>query len=46
MIDFQLDQSMDIRRLKFLNILDEYSRVYLAISVGRRSKTVDVIAAI
>lgn len=45
-IDFQFDQTMDGRRLKFLNILDEYSRVCLAIRVGRRCKAVDVIAAI
>jgi hypothetical protein len=29
-IDFQFDQTMDDRRLKFLNIVDEYSRVCLA----------------
>ena len=34
---------MDGRRLKFLNILDEYSRVCLAIRVSRRCKAVDVI---
>jgi transposase InsO family protein len=45
-IDFQFDQSMDGRRLKFLNILDEYSRFCLAIRVARRCKAVDVIAAL
>jgi putative transposase len=45
-IDFQFNQTMDGRRLKFLNIVDEYSRVCLAIRVGRRCKAVDVIAAI
>ena len=37
---------MDDRRLRFLNILDEDTRSCPAISVGRRSKAVDVIAAI
>ena len=45
-IDFQFDQTMDGRRLKFLNIVDEYSRLCLAIRVGRRCKAVDVIDAI
>ncbi|MCX5946902.1 MAG: DDE-type integrase/transposase/recombinase [Cyanobacteria bacterium] len=45
-IDFQFDQTMDARRLKFLNIVDEFSRVCLAIRVGRRCKAVDVIDAI
>jgi putative transposase len=45
-IDFQFDQTMDGRRLKFLNIVDEYSRVCLAIRVGRRCKAVDVIDTI
>ncbi|MCX5946521.1 MAG: DDE-type integrase/transposase/recombinase [Cyanobacteria bacterium] len=45
-IDFQFDQTMDDCRLKFLNIIDEYSRVCLAIRVGRRCRAVDVIAAI
>jgi hypothetical protein len=35
-IDFQFDQTMDGRTLKFLNILDEYSRVFLTNRVGRR----------
>ena len=45
-IDFQFDQTMDGRTLKFLNVVDEYSRVCLAIRVGRRCKAVDVIDAI
>lgn len=45
-IDFQFDQTMDGRTLKFLNVLDEYSRVCLAIRVGRRCKAVDVIDTI
>jgi putative transposase len=34
---------MDGRRLKLLNIVDEYSRMCLAIRVGRRHKAIDVI---
>lgn len=45
-IDFQFDQTMDGRLLKFLNVLDEYSRVGLAIRVGQRCKAVDVIDTI
>jgi transposase InsO family protein len=37
---------MDGRRLKLLNIVDEYSRMCLAICVGRRYKAVDVINSI
>jgi putative transposase len=42
-IDFQFDRTMDGRTLKFLNLIDEYSRVCLAIRVGRRCQAVDVI---
>ena len=45
-IDFQFDQTMDGRMLKFLNVIDEYSRVCLTIRVGRRCKAVDVIDTI
>ena len=45
-IDFQFDQTMDGRRIKFLNIVDEYSRMCLAIRVGRRCKAMDVIDTI
>ena len=45
-IDFQFDQTMDGRTLKFLNVIDEFSRVCLAIRVGRRCKAVDVINTI
>jgi transposase InsO family protein len=34
---------MNGRKLKFLNVIDEYSRMALAIRVGRRCKAVDVI---
>jgi len=37
---------MDGRTLKFLNVIDEYSRVCLAIRVGRRCKAVDVVDTI
>jgi hypothetical protein len=37
---------MDGRRLKFLNIVDEYSRMCLAIRVGRRCKAMDAIDTI
>ena len=42
-IDFQFDQTMDGRTLKFLNVIDEFSRVCLAIRVGRRCQAMDVI---
>ena len=45
-IDFQFDQTMDGRTLKFLNVIDEFSRVCLAIRLGRRCKAVDVIDTI
>jgi len=35
-MDFQLDATADGRRLKFLNLIDEHSRLCLAIRVGRR----------
>ena len=45
-IDFQFDQTMDGCMLKFLNMIDEYSRICLAIRVGRRCQAVDVIDTI
>ena len=41
-IDFQIDQTMDGRTLKFLNVIDEYSRVCLAIRVGRRGTALGI----
>ena len=35
-MDFQSDATADCRRLKFLNVIDEYSRLCLEIHVGRR----------
>jgi transposase InsO family protein len=37
---------MDGRRLKFLNIVDDFSRLCLAIRVGRHCKAIDVIDTI
>jgi putative transposase len=37
-MDFQFNATADGRRLKFLNVTDEYSRLYLAIRVGRRCR--------
>ena len=37
---------MDNRRLKFVNIIDEFSRPCLIIRVGRRCKAEDVITTI
>ena len=37
---------MDGRRLKFLNVIDEFSRACLAIHDGRSFKAVDVITTI
>jgi hypothetical protein len=34
-MDFQLDATADGRGLKFLNMIDEHSRLCLAILVGR-----------
>ena len=37
-MDFQFDATADGRRLKFLNVIDEHSRLCLAIRVGRRCR--------
>jgi transposase InsO family protein len=34
-LDFQFDETADLRRLKLLNILDEHSREALAVDVDR-----------
>jgi hypothetical protein len=39
----QFDKAMDGRRLKFLNSVEEFSRLCLAIRVSRRCKDLDVI---
>ncbi len=43
-MDFQFDATADGRRLKFLNVIDEHSRLCLAIRVGRRYEARDVVA--
>ena len=45
-MDFQFDATADGRRLKFLNLIDEHSRLCLAIRVGRRCKAKDVVAVL
>ena len=42
-LDFQFDATADGRRLKFLTVIDENSRLCLAIRVGRRCKAKDVV---
>ncbi|QPN61892.1 hypothetical protein H8F24_09375 [Synechococcus sp. CBW1002] len=37
-MDFQFDATADGRRLKVHNVIDEHSRLCLAIRVGRRCK--------
>jgi transposase InsO family protein len=45
-MDFQFDAIADGRRLKFLSVIDEHSRLCLAIRVGRRCKAKDVVAVL
>jgi putative transposase len=45
-MDFQFDATADGRRLKFLNVIDENSRLCLVIRVGRRCKAKDVVAVL
>ncbi|CAK6689395.1 hypothetical protein IFHNHDMJ_00599 [Synechococcus sp. CBW1107] len=45
-MDFQFDATADGRRLKSLNVIDEHSRLCLAIRVGRRCKAKDVMAVL
>jgi putative transposase len=45
-MDFQFDATADGSRLKFLNVIDEHSRLCLAIRVGRRCKAKDVVAVL
>jgi hypothetical protein len=42
-VGMQFDKTMDGCRLKFLNVVDEFSRVCLAIRVGRRCQADDKI---
>ena len=45
-MDYQFDATADGRRLKFLNVIDEHSRLCMAIRVGRRCKAKDVVAVL
>jgi putative transposase len=45
-MDFQFDATADGRRLNFLNVIDEPSRLCLAIRVGRRCKAKEVVAVL
>ena len=45
-MDFQFDATADGRRLKCLNVIDEHSRLCLAIRVGRRCKAKDVVTVL
>jgi len=45
-VDFQFDAIAGGRRLKFLNVIDEHSRLCLAIRVGRRCRAKDVVAVL
>ncbi len=45
-MDFQFDATADGRRLKSLNVIDEHSRLCLAIRVRRRCKAKDVVAVL
>jgi putative transposase len=45
-IDFQFDETADYRRLKMLNIVDEFTREALAMEVGRTCNADGVVAVI
>jgi putative transposase len=45
-IDFKFDQTMDGRNLKFMNVIDEYNRICLAIRVGQRWRAFEMIDTI
>lgn len=42
-MDFQFDQTSDLRTIKMLNIIDEFTRECLAIDVGRSITADDVV---
>jgi hypothetical protein len=42
-MDFKFDTTADCYRLKCLNVVDEHSRLYLAILVSSRCKAKDVV---
>jgi transposase InsO family protein len=45
-MDVKLDTTADGSRLKFLNMIDERSRLCTTIRVGRRCKANDVVAVL
>ena len=45
-LDFQFDETSDGRRLKLLNVVDEFTREALAMRVGRRCDADDVVAVV
>lgn len=45
-LDFQFDETSDCKRLKLLNVVDEYSREALAMRVGRRCSADEVVTEI
>lgn len=45
-LDFQFDETIDQRRIKLLNIVDEFTREALAMRVGRSCTADDVVAVI
>ena len=45
-MDFQFDATADGRRLKCLNVIDEHSRLCLAIRVGTCAKARDVVTVL
>jgi len=44
--DLQFDATADGLRLKFLNVIEEHSRLCLAIRLGRRCKAKDLVAVL
>ena len=45
-MDFQVDATADGRRLMFLNVIDEHSRLCLSIRVVSRCKAKDVVTVL
>jgi transposase InsO family protein len=45
-MDFHFDATADGWRLKFMNVIDEHSRLCLAIRVGRRCKSKGLVAVL
>jgi putative transposase len=45
-LDFEFDETADLRRLKLLNIVDEHTREALAMEVGRSITGDDVVAVV